>query len=237
MKLRGVLRQTIIAAIGVYFAIAVSSGFAAEQLSRTAIKAGPEYLKHLHDAAENYRQRDFEAAIGQLDAADKIKPNLPESLNMRGAIYTEKHDFEKAREVFQQALKLQPDAFWPKFNLAEILLMQKKAAEARAAFEKLPASGVNRELIEFKIILAYLLEGDDANAQAKLDKLKFPSDSAAYYFCHAAWEFAHHNEKEAKGWAQSGIDVFGPQRCIVFYDSLADMGWLPPRDKAATRGE
>lgn len=198
-------------------------------MTRSAVKAGPEYMKAIQAASVSYAKRDFPAALKALDEADKIKPDLPESLNLRGAIYAEQHDFDRARDTFEKALKAQPTAFLPKFNLAEILLMQKKPAEARAAFQDFRVTGANRELVQFKIVLTYLMEHNDAGAQAALREMKFPGDTAAYYFANAAWEFSQGHADKGKDWVKNGIGIFGYDRCYPLYDSLADFGWVEKR--------
>ena len=67
--------------------------------------------------------------------ADQIAPNIPDTWNLRGAIYAEEHDYEKAEDAFEKAGKLKPGDFWPKYNIAELMLMQKKYGPAAAAFE------------------------------------------------------------------------------------------------------
>jgi len=202
-------------------------------ISRSALNAGPEYVKSIRAAATSFASRDFEAALRHLTDADKIKPGLPDADDVRAAVYAEQHRFDLARELLGKVLKSHPDYFWPKFNLAEILLMEKKPAEARAAFKKLPKlSGEVGEVIEFKIMLTYLLEGNDANAKEVLDHIKFPGDSAAYYFAHAAWDFAHNDPGKARGWMNSGLRIFGMTRCYSLYDTLVDMGWVEPRGAA-----
>ncbi len=54
--------------------------------------------------------------------------------------------------------------------------------------------------------------------------MKFPSDTAAYYFAHAAWGFAQKDEKEGQYWCKTGLKVFGLPRCTSFYDALAGAG-------------
>jgi len=80
--------------------------------------------------------------------------------------------------------------------------------------------------VEFKVILTYVLEGDDARARAGLDAMKFPGDTAAYYFANAAWEFAHKEPDKGNNWVDRAIAIFGTERCAPFYDSLADFGWV-----------
>jgi hypothetical protein len=117
-----------------------------------------------------------------------------------------------------------------------MLLMQKKYAEAQSAFEQLAAPARSRELVDFKIVLALLGQGKDAKARQVLDHMKFPGDTASYYFANAAWEFAHGNKGKAREWIQSGDAIFGQQQNYGFYDSLSDMGWVPARQSAASGG-
>ena len=97
------------------------------------------------------------------------------------------------------------------------------------AFEKLEVYGGHQDLVQFKIVFASLLQGKPELAKPVLDAMKFPSDSPAYYFAHAAWGFAHKDEKEGNYWINTGLKVFGPAPAISYYDSLAGVGWVTPR--------
>jgi Tfp pilus assembly protein PilF len=206
-------------------------------MSRGAIKAGPIYMGLIQDAAECFRRRDFGAAEARLDEADKIKPGLPDSFNLRGSILVEKREFDQARQMFEQAIKLQPNNPLPKFNAAEILLMQKKFPEARMEFRKLEVEGVMKELVDFKIMVSYLGEGRDDRARETLERIKFPGDTGAYYFAHAAWEFAHGSPAKGKEWLQSADIIFKSGKTYVFYDTLSDMGWIEPRKPDIRQGQ
>jgi len=200
-----------------------------DELSPSSIKAGREYVNLLREAGILLARRDFPAVLSKLDAADNIKANLPDSLNIRGAVYLEMKEYAKANQFFEQALKIQPGAFWPKFNLAEINLLQKKSPEARAGFEAIRISGGYSELINFKIVETYLVEGSFEVAGEHVAKMKFPGDSAAYYFAHAAFELAQGKKEKGMEWVKSGEGVFGKARTSFFYDSLADLGWVESR--------
>ena len=206
-------------------------------MSKSSIKAGPAYMSLLRDASDAFIQRDFPAAERKLDEADKIQPNLFDSICLRASIFAEQREFEKAQRYYEWALTIQPNSFLPKFNLAEVLLMQKKFVEAGAAFEQLAAPATQKELIDFKIVVAYLGQKNDAKARGVLDHMKFPGSTAAYYFANAAWEFAHGNKDKAKEWMESGNAIFGIARNYVFVDSLADMGWVPARRSDTAGGQ
>jgi len=203
-------------------------------MSKSSIRAGTAYIELIRDASDAFVRRDFPTAEKKLDEADKIKPDLFDSICLRASIFAEKKDFAKAEQYYEKALAIQPNSFLPKFNLAELLLMQKKFAEAQAAFELLMVSGLPKELVDFKILLAVLGQGNDAKARELLNHIKFPGDTAAYYFANASWEFAHGNKDKAKELIQAGDAIFGQSRNYPFHDSMADMGWEPARQGATT---
>jgi tetratricopeptide (TPR) repeat protein len=186
-------------------------------------------MRALETAASAYSQREFSTALDKLDLADQIAPNIPDTWNMRGAIYAEQHAFEKAADAFEKAGRLNPGDFWPPYNTAELLLMQKKYGPAADAFEKLEVYSGHEELVSFKIVFADLLNGKPDAAKPVLDGMKFPSDTPAYYFAHAAWGFAHKNLEEGYYWTRTGLKVFGLEKSVSFYDALAQVGWLKMR--------
>jgi len=199
--------------------------------SQMARDAGMPYLRALAQAGQAYAQRDFAKALDKLDIADQIQQNIPDTWNMRGAIYAAQRDYDRAEDAFQKASRFNPQDFWAPYNLAELLLLEKKYAQAAAAFQKLAVyGGGHEELVQYKVVLSNLLAGNPDAAKPALDAMKFPSDTAAYYFAHAAWGFAHKNEADGKSWTKSGLKVFGVPYSMSFYDELAQAGWLPPRE-------
>jgi tetratricopeptide (TPR) repeat protein len=200
-------------------------------ISQAAMDAGDAYLRALQAASAAYVQRDFATALDKLDVADQIHPDIPDTWNMRGAIYAEQHAFEKAGDAFDKAAQLNPGDFWPPYNLAELLLMQKKYGPAADAFEKLEIYGGHQELVQFKIVFANLLQGKPDAAKPVLDAMKFPSDTPAYYYAQAAWSYYNKDQKSVSYWSNEGLKIFGLGPCLSFYDSLAQVGWLPMRNR------
>ncbi|HEX4085800.1 MAG TPA: tetratricopeptide repeat protein [Chthoniobacteraceae bacterium] len=197
--------------------------------SEAARQAGIPYMRALETAAAAFANRQFDQALQKLDEADEIQQNIPDTWDMRGAIYAEQHDFDKARDAFQKAAKLDPRDFWPPYNLAQLLLMQRKYAEAAAEFKALVPYKGHEELVRFKIVFADLLAGKADDARVVLDAMKFPSDSPAYYFAHASWSFSHKNQKDGFYWIQSAVKIFGDRECYSYYNALAGEGWVAPR--------
>ena len=198
--------------------------------SPAAIKAGLSYLRALESAAAAYAEGQLPAALDKLDLADQIHPNIPDTWNMRGAIYAQQRSYEKAQAAFEKAAELNPGDFWPQYNLAELSLLQKNYPQAVAQFQRLKIYAGHGELIDFKIVLADLLLGKPDAAKPVLDAMKFPCDTPAYYFAHAAWGFEQKDSSDGNYWTYAGIKVFGVPRCLSFYDSLVQAGLLPPRN-------
>lgn len=197
----------------------------------------PAYVTVLRGAIQSFTDRDFEAATRQLNEADKMFPASVYALNMRGAIAIEQKRFDEGEKYCQAALEQEPKFFPARFNLAEIPFVQKRYAKARQGFEELLEKDPKNELLQYRVFLTYLLEGNESAAQKALDAIRFPSNTAAYYYAHAAWEFAHGNEEKALGWIRSGDWVFPPFRNTHFADVLYDLGWLKRPDSKATTAE
>jgi tetratricopeptide (TPR) repeat protein len=198
--------------------------------SQAALDAGDAYLRALGKAANAYASGDLPEALNDLNDADAVHADIPDTWNMRGAIYAEMHEYDKAEDAFQRAAKLNPGDFWPQYNIAQLMLMQKKYGQAAQAFASLEVYKGHEELVQFKIIIADLMDGKSGDAKPVLDGMKFPSDTPAYYFAHAAWSYANQDRKNGNYYVTAGIKVFGPDRCVSFYDTLAGAGWTPQRN-------
>jgi Flp pilus assembly protein TadD len=192
------------------------------------VLSNPEYQRLYNDAAVALQKKDYAAALGKLDELDKAFPNAINAVNLRGAVYTEQRDFAKAGEAFAKAADLDKKAFPPRFNIGEVLFLQKKYAEARAKFEALQAEDSKNDLVRYKVFLCYLAAGEKEKAEKVLGEFNFAGDLPAYYFAHAAWEFAKPtpNLEEAKGWLESAGNIYSQQANLLFVDSLVELGYL-----------
>ena len=105
--------------------------------------------------------------------ADQIHPDVPDTWNMRGAIYAEQHAYEKAEDAFEKASKLNPGDFWAPYNLAQLLMMEKKYGPAVQGFQKLEVYKGHEELVQFKIVFCSLMDGktDQAKQVLELDEI------------------------------------------------------------------
>lgn len=83
------------------------------------------------------RQKQFDAALDSIAAFEKKQPQSPLLWNYRGAAYIGKKDAAKARNSFNQALKLDPQFFPAVANLAQLDLVDGEPAKARMRFESM----------------------------------------------------------------------------------------------------
>lgn len=195
----------------------------------------PAYVEVMRSAIRAFLARDFPGAVKKLQQADKMFPDTIYALNMRGAIAIEQKQLEEGARYCREALQKDPKFFPARFNLAEIPFVQRKYPEARKMFEELLEEDRDNELLQYRVFMTYLLEGNDEAAKKALDAIKFPSNTASYYYANAAWEFAHGNEEKARGWVRSGDWVFPPSRNTNFSDVLYDLGWLKRLEQSAEK--
>jgi len=80
-------------------------------------------------------RKQFDAALASIAALEKKQGANPLTWNYRGAAYLGKQDTARARDSFEQALKLDPKFFPAAANLAQLDLNDNQPAAARRRFE------------------------------------------------------------------------------------------------------
>src|SRR5438034_8737141 len=179
-----------------------------------------------------FDSNDFPEALKELDALDARQPDLAESQNLRGVIMMRQGIYDKAEAALHEALRID-SRFWnARFNLAEIPFLKKDWAEARNRFQELLSSNASElqgeatQLIQYKILLTYLLEGKENMVDSILAKLELSSDTPAVDYVKAAVALQHKNDKEAKDWMAVAEKNFSPQLNKLFVESFYEVGWL-----------
>lgn len=195
------------------------------------------YISLLREATRCFHARDFDGALRYVDEADALIPPTPFSINVRGAVATERHQFEEGLKYFTEALKRAPGFFEARFNLCEIPFLQKNYEEARKGFMTLYEFAPKNELIIYRIYLTYLMAKDDEQAQVWKEKIPFPSETPAYHYANAAWEFAHDNEEKATEWLEAAEWVWPDFKRANFVDVLIQIGWIKMDDMNTPTGE
>jgi len=203
-------------------------GFAADNVAPTKAE-----LEEMYNAA--YRAFDakkFSEALKQLDAIDARQPNLAASKNLRGVVLMRQGKYDEAETALQEASRIDPKFWNARFNLAEVPFLKKDWAEARKRFEQLLASGGSdlakeaSQLIQYKILLTYLQEGNGNMVDSMLAKLELSPDTPAVDYVKAAVALQAKNQSEAKDWISVAEKNYSPQLNKLFAESLYEAGWL-----------
>jgi Flp pilus assembly protein TadD len=208
--------------------VLVVSSFAATNVAPTKAELESMYNKAFREfSAANYDQ-----ALKELDAIDTRQPDLAESQNLRGVILMRQAQYDQAETALQKALATDPKFWNARFNLAEIPFLRKDWAEARKRFEALlqgngaELQGDASQLIQYKILLTYLLEGKDNMVDSILAKFELTPDTPAVTYSNAAIAFQHKNEKEAKDLIAAADKKFSPALNKLFAESFYEVGWM-----------
>ena len=198
-------------------------------LLASAASAAPPYVGSLLEAAQtDYQNGRLDSALAKLDQRDKTKKESAEALDLRGAIALEQGNFDAARQAFTEAHQREPDLFAPRLHLGDLAFRAKKYREARAIYEQLLRETnvlISNERTRYGLLLIALATRDEAAAQTALAKIKFPTQSPAYYFAQAAFEFARGHNGAAQKWIATAREIFAPPLLAWFARPFYDLGW------------
>src|SRR2546430_16785479 len=218
---------------GMAVAALVLGSFAANSFAADNVAPTKAELEEMYNAAYRaFDSKKFSEALKELDAIDARQSDLAASKNLRGVILMRQGNYDKAEAALQEAARIDPKFWNARFNLAEIPFLKKDWAEARKRFEQLLSSGESdlakeaSQLIQYKILLTYLLEGKGNMVDSILAKLELSPDTPAVDYVKAAVALQQKNQEEAKDWISAAEKNFSPQLNKLFAESLYEVGWL-----------
>src|SRR6202158_1152796 len=209
-------------------AFLVLGSFAADNVAPSKSELEAMYDK----AFRAFDANNFPDALKELDAIDARQPDLAESQNLRGVIMMRQGIYDKAEAALHEALRIDPKFWNARFNLAEIPFLKKDWPEARNRFQELLSSNASElqgeatQLIQYKILLTYLLEGKENMVDSILAKFELSPDTPAVHYANAAIALQRNDAKEAKNWMVTAEKRFSPQLNKLFAESLYEIGWL-----------
>ncbi|HEY1583162.1 MAG TPA: tetratricopeptide repeat protein [Chthoniobacterales bacterium] len=183
-------------------------------------------------AAHEVNAGRYGAALKQLDAIDARQPDMASAKNLRGVALMRLGEYGLAENALHQAREIDPNLWEARFNLAEVPFLQKRWAEARDRFAALlkdkreETEGATGDLIQFKILLTWLLQGKEKRAAEILQQLQDSSVSPGYYCGKAAFAFQHKDETEARVALKAAEKSFSPSLYGLFRESFYEIGWL-----------
>ena len=196
--------------------------------------ASPEEPGEIYGKAfRAFNADQYEEALRDLDAVDAGATrdgDKAEALNLRGVILTRQYQYESAEAALQKAIEIQPHFWNAIFNLAEIPFLKRDWPEARHRFEAMIAvsSGIEEEtrrLLQYKILLTYLLEGNEKMANPILRQLQGAIDSPAPYYARAAIARAHEERDAAQAAIGAAAERFPEASNKLYAESFYEIGW------------
>ncbi len=183
-------------------------------------------------AAQALNGGNVSEALKQLDAIDARQPDMAAAKNLRGVALMRMGEYDLAEKTLQKARELDPSLWEARFNLAEVPFLRKTWREARRGFEALAgekseqAQGTTGDLIQFKILLTYLMEGKESKALEIVDRLQATSTSPAYYCGKAAVAFRHKQKPEGVAALKAAEKSFSPTINKLFLESFYEAGLM-----------
>lgn len=222
--MRAVMKIPRLAALS----LLVLSSFAATGVAPTKTELESMYDKAFREFDANH----YDEALKALDAIDARQPDLAESENLRGVVLMRKGEYDKAEKALRKALEIEPKFWNASFNLAEIPFLKKDWTEARNRFEALVAGnsdemkGETSLLIQYKILLTFILQGRENMVDWIMNKFEGEKDSPALYYSNAALALKHDNQKEAKEWMDAAEKHYPASLNKLFAESFYEIGWL-----------
>ncbi|MDQ3200189.1 MAG: tetratricopeptide repeat protein [Verrucomicrobiota bacterium] len=206
----------------------VLSSFAARVVAPTKFELEAMYTA----AANEVNAGHYREALKKIDAIDARQPDLAAAHNLRGVAWMRLREYDRAETALRKARDLDPTFWEARFNLAEVPFLAENWTESRRRFTELyegndeQLRGITSDLIEFKILLTYILEDREKLGVKLLEKFQAADSSPAFSFAKAALAFRHKNRSEAESWMAKAEEKFSADLNGLFRESFYEVGWL-----------
>lgn len=171
----------------------------------------------------DYENKNYDAALAQLEELQKARPSDPLVLNLIGSVYVKKQNYQKAERHFRESLEKEPGFFPAQYNLGELLFLQEKYPAAREHFQTMRASDLRNELLQFKVGLCDLQAGETDRAKRVMNAIKYPGDSPAWYYGQAALAHKEGNTAKAREFVRGAKFVYGPEKTALFDETFENL--------------
>ena len=145
------------------------------RMNREALRALPEFQTknvptHLRLAKILSQQGDPNGAIEEYQAALALNPLLSEAYRELGAVYIDKHEWEKAEQVLRKGTTLNSHDHQTWYWLGRSLIAQEHFYQARKAFETAAHLAPNDAKIHSDLGLTLMTQGHNKEAEKALKK-------------------------------------------------------------------
>ena len=153
--------------------------------------------------------------------------------NLRGVALMRIGEYGLAEKALQKARELDPELWEARFNLAEIPFLRKSWPEARRRFEALAErkanelEGATGDLIQFKILLTYLLEGKEKKADRDPGSIANIVDEPGLLLRQScAGVSAQRRKRKRMAALKAAEKSFSPSLYKLFVESFYEVGWM-----------
>lgn len=189
----------------------------------------------LLEAYRSFTKGDLDGALSQANNVIKMDSGITKAYLLRGAVYSQKQDWDKAEYDYEVALLHDPGSAMIKFDQAELKFMQKNYDDARPSFVDLEKDKEFGDFATYKVFLCDLFGAHEDVAAKELDSLNQVGGNPSYYFGNAAWDLVHNKTGDASDWLKSAGRIYAnaPDKIAHYTASLTSLGYLPIRSSSA----
>jgi tetratricopeptide (TPR) repeat protein len=170
----------------------------------------------------------YDEALAKATALVEADPKTIPPYVVRGHIYSEMSQWDKADADYQTILQIDPSNFAAQFNRCEIQLSKKDYDKARDGFFALEKNPDWGDLASYKVFVCDLFAGHELASRSEFETFNKAGTHASYYFANATWSFYHKQPDEGQSWVNSAERIY-PHKAIYFYSAtLVDRGYMKP---------
>jgi len=140
----------------------------------------------------------------------------------------EQNNFDEALRAFDEAHAVNPALFVCRLHRGDLFLRQFKFADARREYLALLEETnvlISQERLQYGVLVTFLAEQKDEEAKDVLEAIRFPTESASYYYAQAAWSYAHKDRKKGDEWVSKAETIHSPNAISWFARPFFDLGW------------
>lgn len=181
----------------------------------------------MREALDLMKEGKPDAALEKANALIEANPKFVDAYLLRGNIYAEKQSWREAETDYEHALGLDGNSVTAKLNLGESKFRQKDYDGARTYLTMVENDPNSGDIAAYKVFLCDLFGGREDVAAKELDAFNQTGANASYYFSNAAWDLYHKKPEDARGWINSAVSIYQPNKVMVYSISLKELGYLP----------
>ena len=180
-----------------------------------ATNASPTAASLVEQATGDEAGGKLDRALSEVTTALAMDDKNTGALELRGTIYVEKKFWDLAERDFTTLNRLSPDPAY-QYKLAQIKFLQREYDDARPLFAALKDDPRLGDLASYKVFICDLFGAHEAIAARDLTTLDPAGDKPSFYYGHAIWAAAHHDQPQANRLDAQAGGRFGDTICAPY---------------------